>query len=147
MKNVMIKVLGAVNLSATIGVCEEASVLAIGGDVVVADVLKSGKFRYRQLIEGVSPEEIDFDAKIIFCPKNVRRKLHRLFDNEPLVRGGAPHFMEHSEHRVSAPGDFKPLVRRGDVLVADYAMSGTHYFRLSEEDLAWLEHRDGLVIR
>lgn len=143
-KNEIIK-LGTVYLSGAIS-RNEADVLAIGGDIIVADVMRNGKLRIRQILEGVSPEEIDFDAKIIFCPKNVRRELHRLFDNEPVVRGGAPHFMEHSEHKVAAPGDFKPLVRRGDVLVADYAMSGTHYFRLSHEDRAWLAHRDGIEI-
>lgn len=146
MKN-MIKQLGTVTLSGTIGVFSEASVLAIGNDVVVADVMRSGKLRYRQLLEGVSPEEIDFNAPIIFVSKAVRKQLHRLFDNEPTTRGNEPHFAEWSEHYVSAPGDFRPLVRRGDILVADFSMSGTHYFRLSEEDLAWLEHRDGLVIR
>ena len=147
MKNVMIKHLGTIRLSATIGMFNEASVLAIGEDIVVADVLRNGKFRYRQVLENVSPADIDFDAKIIFVSKSVRRKLHRLFDEEPISRGNSPHFAEWSEHRISAPGDFVPLVRRGEVLVADYSMSGTHYFRLSEEDLAWLEHRDGLVIR
>lgn len=142
----MIKFIGTVRLSGTIGSFDEASVLAIGADVVVADVLRNGKFRYRQLLEGVSPEEIDFDPEIIFVSKGVRRKLHHLFDDEPVKRGGAPHFMEHSEHKVAAPGDFKPLVRKGEVLVADYSMSGTHYFKLTAEDRAWLAHRDGVVI-
>lgn len=143
----MIKLIGSVRLSGTIGVFSEASVLAIGNDVVVADVMRSGKLRYRQILEAVSPEEIDFDAPIIFVSKAVRKQLHRLFDNEPTTRGNAPHFTEWSDHKVSAPGDFKPVVRRGEILVADFAMSGTHYFKLSEEDLAWLEYRDGLVIR
>lgn len=146
MKNVMIKVLGTVRLSGTIGMFDEASVLAIGGDVVVADVLRNGKFRYRQVLENVSPADIDFDAKIIFVSKSVRRKLHHLFADEEMKKGNAPHFVEYSEHKVSAPGDFVPLVRKGDILVADYNMSGTHYFRLSEEDRAWLAHRDGIEI-
>lgn len=125
---------------------DEASVLAIGGDVVVADVLRNGKFRYRQVLENVSPADIDFDAKIIFVSKSVRRKLHHLFADEEMKKGNAPHFVEYSEHKVSAPGDFVPLVRKGDILVADYNMSGTHYFRLSEEDRAWLAHRDGIEI-
>ena len=146
MKNVMIKVLGTVRLSGTIGMFDEASVLAIGGDVVVADVLRNGKFRYRQVLENVSPADIDFDAKIIFVSKSVRRKLHHLFADEEMKKGNAPHFVEYSEHKVSAPGDFVPLVRKGDILVADYNMSGTHYFRWSEEDRAWLTHRDGIEI-
>lgn len=145
MKNVMIK-LGTAALSGTIGNFTEASVLAIGGDVVVADVMRSGKLRIRQILEGVSPEEIDFDPEIIFCPKNVRRQLHQIFADEPTTRSEKPHFAEWSEHYVSAPGDFRPLVRKGEVLVADYAMSGTHYFRLTAEDRAWLEHKDGIVI-
>ena len=146
MKNVMIKHLGTVRLSGAIGMFDEASVLAIGNDVVVTDVLRNGKFRYRQVLEGVSPEDVDFDAPVLGVSKTVRRKLHHLFDGEPLQRGNAPHFAEYSEHRVSAPGDFKPLVKKGDILVADYGMSGTHYFRLSLEDRAWLLHRDGIEI-
>lgn len=145
MKN-MIKVLGTVSLNGTIGIFDEASVLAIGEDIVVADVLRSGRFRYRQILKGVKPEEIDYDAKVVVVPKAVRRELHRLFDDEEMERGNAPHFTEWSEHKISAPGDFVPLIRKGDVLIADYAMSGTHYFRLTAEDLAWLEHRDGIVI-
>ena len=118
--NVIVKVIGTVRLSATIGVCEEASVLAIGGDVVVADVRRDGTFRYRQVLENTRVQDVDFNAKI--------------------------NFVEYSEHKVSAPGDFVPLVRKGDILVADYNMSGTHYFRLSEEDRAWLAHRDGIEI-
>ena len=145
MKNVMIK-LGTVELSGTIGNFTEASVLAIGGDVVVADVMRSGKLRIRQILEGVSPEEIDFDPEIIFVSKSVRRKLHHLFADEEKKCGNAPHFAEWSEHYVAAPGDFRPITRKGEVLVADYAMSGTHYFRLSLEDRAWLLHRDGIEI-
>ena len=142
----MIKLIGSVRLSGAVGVFSEASVLAIGNDVVVADVMRSGKLRYRQILEAVSPEEIDFDAPIIFVSKAVRKQLHRLFDNEPTTRGNAPHFAEWSEHYVAAPGDFRPITRKGEVLVADYAMSGTHYFRLSLEDRAWLLHRDGIEI-
>lgn len=142
----MIKLIGSVRLSGTIGVFSEASVLAIGNDVVVADVMRSGKLRYRQVLEDTSPADVDFDAPVLVVPKTVRRKLHHLFDGEPLQRGNAPHFAEYSEHRVSAPGDFKPLVKKGDILVADYGMSGTHYFRLSMEDRAWLLHRDGIEI-
>ena len=112
----------------------------------VGDVLRSGKLRYRQVLEGVKPEEIDFDAEIVFVSKAMRRKLHHLFADEEMKKGNAPHFVEYSEHKVSAPGDFVPLVRKGDILVADYNMSGTHYFRLSEEDRAWLAHRDGIEI-
>ena len=137
MKNVMIKVLGAVRLSGTIGMFDEASVLAIGNDVVVADVMRNGKFRYRQVLKDVRPADVDFDAKIVFVSKEVRRELHRLFDDEEVERGNAPHFTEWSEHKISAPGDFKPMVKKGEILVADYNMSGTHYFKLSEEDLAW----------
>jgi len=146
MKNVMIKNLGTIRLSATIGMFDEANVLAIGDDIIVADVLRSGKLRYRQVLEGVKPEEIDFDAEIVFVSKAMRRKLHHLFADEEMKKGNAPHFVEYSEHKVSAPGDFVPLVRKGDILVADYNMSGTHYFRLSEEDRAWLAHRDGIEI-
>lgn len=142
----MIKHLGTVALSGTIGMFDEASVLAIGADVVVADVLRNGKFRYRQILEGVKPEEIDYDAKIIFVSKSVRRKLHHIFAEEPISRGNSPHFAEWSEHKISAPGDFRPLVRKGEVLVADYSMSGTHYFKLTAEDRAWLAYRDGVVI-
>ena len=85
--------------------------------------------------------------KVVYVSKYVRRQLHHLFDDEPVKRGGAPHYAESSDHKISAPGDFKPIVRRGDILVADFSMSGVHYFRLSQEDLAWLEYRDGLVIR
>lgn len=144
MKSNMIK-LGTVCLSGAIS-RNEAAVVAVGDDIIVADVLRSGKLRYRQILEGVKPEEIDYDAKVVVVPKAVRRKLHHLFDGEPLQRGNAPHFAEYSEHRVSAPGDFKPLVKKGDILVADYGMSGTHYFRLSLEDRAWLLHRDGIEI-
>ena len=143
----MIKHLGTVALSGTIGNFNEASVLAIGGDVVVADVMRSGRLRYRQILEGVKPEEIDFDAEIVFVSKEMRRKLHHIFADEPISRGNGPHFAEWSEHKISAPGDFRPLVKKGEILVADYAMSGTHYFRLTQEDRAWLEHRNGLVIR
>lgn len=142
----MIKHLGTIRLSATIGMFDEANVLAIGDDIIVADVLRSGKLRYRQVLEGVKPEEIDFDAEIVFVSKAMRRKLHHLFADEEMKKGNAPHFVEYSEHKVSAPGDFVPLVRKGDILVADYNMSGTHYFRLSEEDRAWLAHRDGIEI-
>ena len=144
MKSNMIK-LGTVCLSGAIS-RNEAAVVAVGDDIIVADVLRSGKLRYRQILEGVKPEEIDFDAEIIFVSKEVRRKLHRLFDDEEVERGNAPHFTEWSEHKISAPGDFKPLVKKGEILVADYAMSGTHYFRLTSEDRAWLEHRDGVTI-
>lgn len=142
----MIKLIESVRLSGTIGVFSEASVLAIGNDIVVTDVLKSGKFRYRQVLENVSPEDVDFDAPVLIVSKAVRRKLHHLFDNEPVKRGSAPHYAESSDHKVAAPGDFKPLVKKGDVLVADFGMSGTHYFKLSQEDLAWLAY-DGLTIR
>lgn len=146
MKNVMIKHLGTIRLSATIGMFDEANVLAIGDDIIVADVLRSGKLRYRQVLEGVKPEEIDFDAEIVFVSKEMRRKLHHIFAEEPISRGNGPHFAEWSEHKISAPGDFRPLVKKGEILVADYAMSGTHYFRLTAEDRAWLEHRDGVKI-
>lgn len=146
MKNVMIKVLGAVSLNGTIGNFNEASVLAIGGDVVVADVMRSGRLRYRQVLKETKPEDIDLNAKVVFVSKEIRRKLHHIFDNEEMECGNAPHFTEWSEHKVSAPGDFKPVVRRGEILVADFAMNGTHYFRLSEEDRAWIEHQDGLKI-
>lgn len=142
----MIKQLGTIRLSGSIGMFDEASILAIGGDVVVADVMRSGKLRIRQVLEGVSPEEIDFDAKIIFVSKPIRRRLHQIFADEPTTRSEKPHFAEWSEHYVSAPGDFRPLVRQGNVLVADYGMSGTHYFVLTPEDRAWLEHKDGIVI-
>ncbi len=144
--NVIVKVIGTVRLSATIGVCEEASVLAIGGDVVVADVRRDGTFRYRQVLENTRVQDVDFNAEIMFVSKAMRRKLHHLFADEEMKKGNAPHFVEYSEHKVSAPGDFVPLVRKGDILVADYNMSGTHYFRLSEEDRAWLAHRDGIEI-
>ena len=146
MKNVRIKHLGTIRLSATIGMFDEANVLAIGDDIIVADVLRSGKLRYRQVLEGVKPEEIDFDAEIVFVSKEMRRKLHHIFAEEPISRGNGPHFAEWSEHKISAPGDFRPLVKKGEILVADYAMSGTHYFRLTAEDRAWLEHRDGVKI-
>ena len=142
MKNNVIK-LGAVYLSGAISGRNEAAVVAVGNDVVVADVFRGGKLRYRQILEGVKPEEVDFDAEIKFVSKAVRRRLHHLFADEQVVRND---FAEHSEHKVSAQGDFKPLVRKGSVLVADYNMSGTHYFCLSEEDRAWLEYRDGIVI-
>lgn len=142
----MIK-LGVVALSGTIGMFDEASVLAVGDDIIVADVLRSGRLRYRQVLKETKPEDIDLNAKVVFVSKEIRRKLHHIFDNEEMECGNAPHFTEWSEHKVSAPGDFKPVVRRGEILVADFAMSGTHYFKLSEEDLAWLEYRDGLVIR
>lgn len=145
MKNVMIK-LGNVALSGTIGNFTEASVLAIGNDVVVADVMRSGRLRYRQVLKETKPEDIDLNAKVVFVSKEIRRKLHHIFDNEEMECGNAPHFTEWSEHKVSAPGDFKPVVRRGEILVADFAMNGTHYFRLSEEDRAWIEHQDGLKI-
>ena len=144
--NVIIKVVGTVRLSATIGLFNEASVLAVGDDIVVADVMRSGRLRYRQVLENTKPEDVDFDAPILFTSRQTRRKLHHLFSEEEVKRGGAPHFVEWSEHKVAAPGDFKPLVRRGEVLVADYSMSGTHYFRLTAEDRAWLEHKDGVVI-
>ena len=143
--NNMIKLM-VVALSGTIGMFDEASVLAVGDDIIVADVLRSGKIRQRQVLEGVSSEEIDFNAKVVFVSKAVRRRLRHLFADEEMKRGNAPHFTEWSDHKVSAPGGFKPLVRRGDILVADFAMSGTHYFRLSPEDRAWLEHRDGVTI-
>lgn len=146
MKNVMIKVLGAVSLNGTIGNFNEASVLAIGGDVVVADVMRSGRLRYRQVLKETKPEDIDLNAKVVFVSKEIRRKLHHIFDNEEVERGNAPHFAEWTDHYVSAPGDFKPVVHKGEILVADYNMSGTHYFRLSEEDRAWLAHRDGIEI-
>ena len=146
MKSNMIK-LGVVALSGTIGMFDEASVLAVGDDIIVADVLRSGRLRYRQVLKETKPEDIDLNAKVVFVSKEIRRKLHHIFDNEEMECGNAPHFTEWSEHKVSAPGDFKPVVRRGEILVADFAMSGTHYFKLSEEDLAWLEYRDGLVIR
>ena len=145
MKN-MIKQLGTVTLSGTIGVFSEASVLAIGNDVVVADVMRSGRLRERQVLRNTKPEEIDFDAEIVFVSKEMRRKLHHIFADEPISRGNGPHFAEWSEHKISAPGDFRPLVKKGEILVADYAMSGTHYFRLTAEDRAWLEHRDGVKI-
>ena len=144
MKSNMIK-LGTVCLSGAIS-RNEAAVVAVGDDIIVADVLRSGKLRYRQILEGVKPEEIDYDAKVVVVPKAVRRRLRHLFADEEMKRGNAPHFTEWSEHKVSAPGDFKPLVRRGDILVTDFNMSGTHYFRLSPEDRAWLEHLDGIVI-
>ena len=144
MKNTMIK-LGKIYLSGAIS-RNEADVLAIGNDVVVADVMRSGKLRIRQVLKDVRPADVDFDAKIVIVSKEMRRELHRLFDDEEVERGNAPHFAEYSEHRVSAPGDFKPLVKKGDILVADYGMSGTHYFRLSLEDRAWLLHRDGIEI-
>lgn len=53
--NVIIKVVGTVRLSATIGLFNEASVLAVGDDIVVADVMRNGKLRIRQILEGVSP--------------------------------------------------------------------------------------------
>lgn len=142
----MIKLIGSVRLSGTIGVFSEASVLAIGNDVVVADVMRSGRLRYRQILEGVKPEEIDFGAEIVFVSKEMRRKLHHIFAEEPISRGNGPHFAEWSEHKISAPGDFRPLVKKGEILVADYGMSGTHYFRLTQEDRAWLLHRDGIEI-
>lgn len=145
MKN-MIKQLGTVTLSGTIGVFSEASVLAIGNDVVVADIMRSGRLRERQVLRNTKPEEIDLNAEIVFVSRHVRRELHRLFDNEEVERGNAPHFAEWTDHYVSAPGDFKPVVHKGEILVADYNMSGTHYFRLSEEDRAWLAHRDGIEI-
>lgn len=144
MKN-MIKQLGTVYLSGAIS-RNEAAVVAVGNDVVVADVMKDGRLRERQILEDTMPNEVDFNAKILFVPKSVRRRLHQIFADEEMKKGNAPHFVEYSEHRVSAPGDFHPLVRKGEVLVADFAMSGTHYFRLSEEDRAWLEHRDGVTI-
>ena len=140
----MIK-LGTVYLSGAIS-RNEASVLAVGNNIVVADVLRNGRLRERQILEDTTPNEIDFDAKILFVPKSVRRRLHQIFADEEMKKGNAPHFVEYSEHKVAAPGAFKPLVRRGEVLVADYAMSGTHYFRLTAEDRAWLEHRDGVKI-
>lgn len=144
MKNTMIK-LGTVYLSGAIS-RNEATALAVGNDVVVADVLRNGKLRHRQVLKDVRPADVDFDPKIVFVSKEVRSELHRLFDDEEVERGNAPHFTEWSEHRISAPGDFKPLVKKGEVLVADYSMSGTHYFRLTPEDRAWLLHRDGIAI-
>ena len=41
----LIKHLGTVRLSRSIGMFDEASILAIGEDIVVADVLRSGRFR------------------------------------------------------------------------------------------------------
>ena len=142
----MIEFLGKVYLSGAIGMFQEATVLAVGNDVVVADVLRNGKLRHRQVLKDVRPADVDFDPKIVFVSKEVRRELHRLFDNEEVERGNAPHFAEWTDHYVSAPGDFKPVVHKGEILVADYNMSGTHYFRLSEEDRAWLAHRDGIEI-
>lgn len=140
----MIK-LGTVRLSGAIR-RNEAAVIAVGDDIIVADVLRSGKLRYRQVLKDVRPADVDYNAKIVFVSKEVRRELHRLFDDEEVERGNAPHFTEWSEHKISAPGDFKPLVKKGEILVADYAMSGVHYFRLSQEDRAWLAHRDGIEI-
>lgn len=108
--------------------------------------MRSGRLRYRQILEGVKPEEIDFGAEIVFVSKEMRRKLHHIFAEEPISRGNGPHFAEWSEHKISAPGDFRPLVKKGEILVADYGMSGTHYFRLTQEDRAWLLHRDGIEI-
>ena len=141
----MIK-LGTVYLSSTIGCRNEAAVVAVGNDIIVADVLRNGRMRHRQILKDTKPEDVDFNAEVIFVSKEVRRKLHRLFDDEEVECGNAPHFTQYSEHYLSAPGDFKPLVRHGEVLVPDFAMSGTHYFRLTEEDRAWLEHRDGVKI-
>ena len=141
MKSNMIK-LGTVYLSGAIS-RNEAAVVAVGNDVVVADVFRGGKLRYRQILEAVSPKDVDYDAEIKFVSKEMRRKLHHLFANEPMV---CRDFAEASEHKVTAHGDFKPIVRKGDILVADYAMSGVHYFRLSQEDRAWLAHRDGIEI-
>lgn len=138
----MIKKLGTVCLSGAIS-RNEAAVVAVGNDVVVADVFRGGKLRYRQILEGVAPKDVDYDAEIKFVSKEMRRKLHHLFANEPMVYRD---FAEASEHKVTAHGDFKPLVKKGDILVADYGMSGVHYFRLSQEDRAWLLHRDGIEI-
>ena len=139
----MVQNIGAVRLYGTIGIFDQASVLAIGNNVVVADVMRYGKLRYRQVLEGVKPEDVNFDAEIKFVSREMRRKLHHLFADEPMV---CRDFSEHSEHKVTAKGDFVPLVRKGDILVADYNMRGTHYFRLSPEDRAWLLHQDGIEI-
>lgn len=77
MKSNMIK-LGTVCLSGAIS-RNEAAVVAVGDDIIVADVLRSGKLRYRQILEGVKPEEIDYDAKVVVVPKAVRRRLRHLF--------------------------------------------------------------------
>lgn len=146
MKNNMIKFVGTLPLYGTIGVFDQASIIAIGNDVVVTDVMPSGRFRYRQVLENTRVQDVDFDAEILFVSKAMRRKLHHLFDNEEMKHGKGPHHAEWSEHKLSAPGDFKPLVKKGEVLVADFSMSGTHYFRLTMEDRAWLEHREGLKI-
>lgn len=146
MKNGKMVKLGVVALSGTIGMFDEASVLAVGDDIIVADIMGSGRIRQRQVLRNTRPEDVNFDAEVVFVSRRVRRELHRLFDNEEVERGNAPHFTKWTDHYVSAPGGFKPIVRKGEILVADYNMSGTHYFRLSEEDRAWLVYRDGIKI-
>ena len=117
------------------------------GNVFLGDVFVSKRgtilnVRSRELLSNkINGHYVDRD-ELVFVSPRVRKALGKYFEGDEIVVNVEKDNVVCFEktHYLHCHGGFFPYVSKGTVVVPDYNMSGTNYFLLTEEDVAWFEH-------